>query len=81
MKLFADENLFEPIIVYLREKGHEVLSIRDAGFSGISDEEVYKRACKEQHVIITIDKDFSKIFCFPPEQCGGIILEKYTNVQ
>lgn len=76
MKLFANENLFEPIILHLRETGHDVLSIRDSGLSGISDDEVYKRACKEQYVIITMDKDFSKIFRFPPEQCGGIILVK-----
>lgn len=31
MKLFADENLFEPIVKYLRNLGHDVLSIRDAG--------------------------------------------------
>lgn len=76
MKLFANENLFEPIISYLREGGHDVLSIRDSGLSGISDNEVYERACREDYVIITMDKDFSRIFRFPPEKCGGIILVK-----
>src|SRR5208283_2067604 len=76
MKMFADENLFEPIIDYLASLGHDVSSIRDSGLSGISDDEVYKRACKERQVIITMDKDFSKIFRFPPENCGGIIVVK-----
>ena len=68
MKMFANENLFEPIIDYLEGLGHDVLSIRDSGLSGISDDEVYKRACNEKQVIITMDKDFSRIFRFPPDK-------------
>jgi predicted nuclease of predicted toxin-antitoxin system len=76
VKIFANENLFEPIIDYLRSLGHDVLSIRDAGLSGISDDEVYRRACNENSVIVTMDKDFSRMFRFPPERCGGIIVVK-----
>jgi predicted nuclease of predicted toxin-antitoxin system len=76
MKMFADENLFEPIIDYLKGLGHEVISIRDAGLSGISDDEVYQRASKENRIIITMDKDFSRTFRFPPEKCGGIVVVK-----
>lgn len=76
MKVFANENLFEPIIDYLRSLGHDVLSIRDLGLSGIPDDDVYQRACKEKLVIITMDKDFSRTFRFPPEKCGGIVVVK-----
>ena len=75
MKVFANENLFEPIIDYLREIGNDVRSVRE-GLSGISDDEVFELACKEKRVIITMDKDFSRIFRFPPEKCGGIIVVK-----
>lgn len=75
MKIFANENLYEPIIDYLRELGHDVLSVRE-GLSGISDDQVYQRACKENRVIVTMDKDFSRVFRFPPEKCGGIIVVK-----
>jgi len=76
MKFFANENLFEPIIDYLRDLGSDILSARDAGLSGISDNEVYQLACNEERVIITMDKDFSRMFRFPPEKCGGIIVVK-----
>lgn len=65
MKMFANENLFEPIIDFVRSLGHDVLSIRDSGLSGISDDEVYRIACRERRTIITMDKDFSRIFRFP----------------
>lgn len=67
MKFFANENLFEPIIDYLRGLGSDILSARDAGLSGISDDEVYQSACNEERVIISMDKDFSRMFRFPPE--------------
>lgn len=76
MKIFANENLFEPIIDYLRSLGNDMLSIRDCGLSGISDDEVYEMACKENRIIITMDKDFTRIFRFPPQRCGGIVVAK-----
>ena len=76
MRLFADENLFEPIIDYLQDLGHDVLSIRAAGLCGMSDDDIYQRACRENRIIITMDKDFTRTFRFPPENCGGIIVVK-----
>lgn len=76
MRFLANENLFEPIIEYLRSLGHDILSIKEAGLSGISDDEVYQLSCRDRRVIITMDKDFSRIFRFPPEKCGGIIIVK-----
>ena len=53
-----------------------MLSVRKANLSGISDDEVYQIACNENRVIITMDKDFTRMFRFPPENCGGIIVVK-----
>ena len=36
--MLADENLFEPVIDYLKSMGHDVGSIRDLGLSGIVKE-------------------------------------------
>ena len=80
MKILADENIYEPIIGYLRNLGDDVLSVRDSGLSGIPDDEVYKRACAEKRVIITMDRDFSRTFRFPPEGCGGIVIVKLYKV-
>lgn len=76
MRLFADENLLQPIIEYLQNLGHDVLSIRDAGLCGMSDDAVYQQACRENRIIITMDKDFTRTFRFPPENCGGVIVVK-----
>lgn len=76
MRICADENLFEPIIDYLKVLGHDILSIRSSGLSGMSDDDIYQLACKEKRIIITMDKDFSRMFRYPPEKCGGIVVVK-----
>jgi predicted nuclease of predicted toxin-antitoxin system len=76
LKFLGDENLFDPIIDYLKSTGHDVFSVRDNGLSGISDEEIYKMACEKKYIIITMDKDFSRFVRFPAKYCGGIILVK-----
>jgi len=31
---------------------------------------------RKNRVIITMDKDFTRIFRFPPQRCGGIVVAK-----
>jgi predicted nuclease of predicted toxin-antitoxin system len=76
MRVLADENLFEPIIQYLRDQGHEVLSVRETDLSGASDDEVYAKAVRERLTIITMDKDFMRRSRFFPEACAGIVVAK-----
>lgn len=76
MNFIADENLFEPVIDYLKTLGHNIFSIRDENLSGTSDDEIYRIACEENKAIITMDKDFSKVVRYPAKNCGGIILVK-----
>lgn len=44
MRILANENVFEPIIEFLRKEGHEVISIRDSSLAGATDEEIYRFA-------------------------------------
>lgn len=76
MNIFANENVFDPIIGFLRSQGHRVISVREAGLSGISDDAIYQKAVSEGLVILTMDKDFANMLRFPPERCGGIIVIK-----
>ncbi len=76
MNVLADENLSEPIIEYLRSRGHDVTSGRSPESSGSSDDTVYRKAVEEQRVIVTMDKDFLRLRRFPTEACGGIIVVK-----
>ena len=74
MKFLADENVYVPIIEYLRSEGHEVIDIRETSLSGSSDDEIFRKAVKEKLTILTMDKDFARMLRFPPDRCAGIIV-------
>jgi predicted nuclease of predicted toxin-antitoxin system len=76
MNILANENVYEPIIEFLRAEGHTVTSVREGDLSGVADDEIYAAAIKDRLIIVTMDKDFSRIIRFPPERCGGIIVVK-----
>ncbi|MFO7650897.1 MAG: DUF5615 family PIN-like protein [bacterium] len=76
MRILANENLYDPIVEYLRASGHSVLDTKRTELAGAPDEAVYERAVKEQLVIVTMDKDFARSLRFPPSRCGGIIVVK-----
>ena len=76
MKILANENLYEPMIDYLRTAGHDVVSCRSRELSGSSDDAVYRKAVAEGRLIVTMDKDFLRMDRFPPSACGGIVVVK-----
>lgn len=76
MNILANENVFDPIVEFLITQGHQVISVRKAGLSGVSDDEIYQKAVSENLVILTMDKDFANMLRFSPRQCGGIIVIK-----
>ena len=76
MKFIADENIFEPIIDYLKDEGNEVVNVRKDGYSGKPDDFIYEMAVNKKLIILTMDKDFSRMLRFPPDKCGGIIVVK-----
>jgi len=60
MRLCANENIPEDCVVRLRERGHDVLWIREAAPGG-PDPDVLARALTEDRLLITFDKDFGEL--------------------
>ena len=76
MRILANENLYDPIVEYLRTAGHSVFDTKRTELAGAPDETVFERAVKEQLVVVTMDKDFTRSLRFPPAECGGIVVAK-----
>ncbi len=60
MRILANENFPGPIIRALREKGHDVASVKET-MRGASDREVLARAQIEERLVVTFDKDFGEL--------------------
>lgn len=74
LRFLADENIFPTTVKLIRSKGYDVLDIKEANLTGITDIEVIQLAKKEGRILLTLDMHFSNIFLFPPSQSPGIIV-------
>ena len=74
MRMIANENIAGAVVRELRQRGHDVLSVRES-MRGADDLSVLRRAGNERRLIITHDKDFGEL-AFRDGHLGkcGIIL-------
>ncbi|BBD59999.1 hypothetical protein NIES2109_27920 [Nostoc sp. HK-01] len=58
-RFYADEQFPFPVVELLRNLGHDVLTVQEAGKAdqGISDEEVLAFAVSQERSILTINRD------------------------
>ena len=74
MLLCANENIPGDCVVLLRQRGHDVLWIRESA-PGLSDNEVLARARAESRLLLTFDKEFGELaFRHGAKASQGIIL-------
>lgn len=77
-KLLLDENIGGIVISSLRETGYDVVSVLET-FPGAEDEEVLKKATKENRILVTLDKDFGKLIYLYSQKHVGVIFLRPTR--
>jgi len=60
LRILADENLPGPVIHLLRDRGHDVLSVKEV-MQGSADPAILERAQAEGRIVVTFDKDFGEL--------------------
>ena len=79
MKLLADEGVDRPIVVRLREDGHEVDYVAEME-PGADDDRVLSHANQHQALLITADKDFGELVFRQGRFNTGIVLLRLAGV-
>ena len=74
MRIKLDECVDARLVVPLRQAGHEATTVRDQRLQGIEDPDLFKHCKSEEHVLVTLDLDFSNVLRFPPEQTPGLVV-------
>jgi predicted nuclease of predicted toxin-antitoxin system len=78
MRLLEDENFPLDAVKALRDKGHDVVWIREVA-RGIGDAKVLSQAQEEKRIVITFDKDFGELaFHSKLPATVGVILFRIT---
>ena len=75
MRLLVNENVSATVIATLRERGHDVLSVKESMRSE-TDDVILAKAQAERRLVVTHDKDFGELaFRFGlPAECGVVLL-------
>jgi predicted nuclease of predicted toxin-antitoxin system len=75
-RLFAYENLPEPVVDELTRLGHDVLTVRAAGYADQSwpDPELLAFAAREGRAVVTLNrKDFLRLHRETPQHAGIVV--------
>lgn len=78
MNFLADESCAGPVILALRETGHDVVAIAEVA-KGATDEQVLERAVNEKRVLITEDRDFGELVYARGRSSAGVILVRFHS--
>jgi len=75
MRFLANENVPGPVVAALRERGHDVVWIKES-MPGAEDPAVLALAQAEQRVMVTSDTDFGELAYRSrlPAQCGVVLI-------
>lgn len=74
-----DENLHPDLASFMRQYGHDVVTVWDEGLSGTSDENLAHVCREEGRVLVTLDLDFADIRTYPPEEHQGLIVLRLNS--
>jgi predicted nuclease of predicted toxin-antitoxin system len=70
----VDENLHPDVADFLRQHGHDALTVYDQGLRGHPDTDVAAVCQRETRGLLTLDLDFADIRSYPPADYAGIIV-------
>lgn len=77
MRLLIDANVPYPVISYLRQKKHEVVSVLEQNGNEI-DEKILEQAVHDNRTVVTFDKDFGElVFRLGLPHKGVVLLEQF----
>jgi len=81
LNLLADENISPRIVSFLRQKGIDVIDVKEKGWHGKEDTYLMEIANKEKRFILTHDTDFGTLAINEGVPCYGIIYMRLKNLK
>jgi hypothetical protein len=72
LKIKLDENIGTRGIELLRERDHDVRTVRDQGMSGAKDTSLFAACAAESRTLITLDRDFATTSARTPSSAWSI---------
>lgn len=79
VRLKVDENLPTEIAELLNQHGCDAVMVRNQGWQGMADDDLWARVQREQRWLATADKEFADLRRYPPGSHAGLILLRSSD--
>ena len=79
VRFYTDEHVSKAVVIGLRQRGADVLTVSEAGLLGASDEEHLRKAGAEGRIISTQDIDFLRLAAAGIEHTGIVHTSQVTT--
>jgi predicted nuclease of predicted toxin-antitoxin system len=79
LTFLIDEDIARSTGQVIKNKGFEVLDVRDCGLKGKNDKEIFAFAQKKNAAILTGDMGFGNLLHFPAGSHAGIVIAHFPN--
>ena len=81
MHFLADMGVAQKVVEWLREKGHDVIHLREQGLQRLPNGEIFKKAILEKRVLLTFDLDFGEIIALSKNKITSAIIFRLHNTR
>jgi predicted nuclease of predicted toxin-antitoxin system len=81
LKFLTDENVSPKVVSYLREKGVDVIDVKEKGWHGTEDKFLMGIGSSEKRFILTHDSDFGTLAIGEGFPCYGIIYLRLKDLR
>lgn len=72
MKFKLDENFGQSVLEVFKRRGFDCHTVHDEGLVGANDPDERAAAVAEDHVLVTLDRDFTNILIYSLEATAGV---------
>lgn len=80
IKLLVDENISPRVVTTLRQRGIDVLDVKEQQWYGTDDKTLLRSAYQEQRFVLTHDADFGTLAVNQGKPCHGILYLRLKNL-
>ncbi|HSK76260.1 MAG TPA: DUF5615 family PIN-like protein [Thermoanaerobaculia bacterium] len=77
----TDENIHPEVVKLLRERGNDLLDVKESGLVGSSDLAILRKAYAEHRVVLTHDSDFGRLAVAGLEPVVGIVYLRPGHIE
>lgn len=81
MRFLADMGVSLRVVEWLRDSGHDAKHLREEHLQTLPNGEIFKKAIREDRVVLTFDLDFGEIVALSKGKRTGVILFRLQNTR